>query len=757
MIRIPRIRKAGVAALTGLTAVAGLAAMAPPAHAAVDSATVTASAQPAIYPTLNDQPAGDWNVTTGTGTFLVGEQFVLSVGDSDGAATNCLITGDTVGFGSTVPTVTINTPASGQATFAVSTTSTGAACATAGVKNTLILTVTASGTATDFDITGITYNVGAAVTPGPVDVINGGVGGGPNTAATTVDVTDASNALISPVQVTANNPPVAIDPGSSGSAISPVTIQEFQPNVVGADPDTFVCLSLTDVTFTHDGSDIGDVTFSGTPTITATGGGAQASDIVVGTDPDNPADNSPFITFEVTHTSGTAPGKWVIGGITVDTPNGNDFGEVSATVSAGDDRTDACDSGEISPGIPDQTVVITSIIGVSRLQGSNRFATARAIAEDTNECSDIVLLARGDLFADALAGSYLAGFNGYAPILLSGVNALPADTIQAMRELGAQQVIMLGQTAALSASVQNTLSNTPSYECGGSDQRSGPEGGIQKLEVTRVGGADRFETAKLVSEEPGLAEAGTADYDGDASPNAKRTAIVASGVNFPDALAAAPMAAAGSANPIGGFSNNSGFPLLLTGPGALSPAAEQGLVDLNIQQVLIPGGTVAVSAAVESAITGMGITVKRFAGADRAETAALVADFEVAKCSNPDPAGTNQPVPFFYQCFNGDSQQTGLWWNTQHVNVARGDDFADALAGGPHAGQESSPILLTLNPSTIGTATQTWLNTHRVTSGTFSPPVGNTGGISFAHLLGGPAAITPATETAIRNTLTSGS
>lgn len=42
-------------------------------------------------------------------------------------------------------------------------------------------------------------------------------------------------------------------------------------------------------------------------------------------------------------------------------------------------------------------------------------------------------------------------------------------------------------------------------------------------------------------------------------------------------------------------------------------------------------------------------------------------------------------------------------WRLTHLNVARGDGFADALAGAPHAGEEEAPILLTVSPTQIGT------------------------------------------------------
>src|SRR5436309_2453242 len=88
--------------------------------------------------------------------------------------------------------------------------------------------------------------------------------------------------------------------------------------------------------------------------------------------------------------------------------------------------------------------------------------------------------------------------------------------------------------------------------------------------VRRFNGANRYETARLVAEEPGKANVGRI--------NGKKVAIVASGENFPDALAGGPMAYA------------SQFPLILTTQATLSPSASQAFTDLGIQHVLVLGG-----------------------------------------------------------------------------------------------------------------------------------------------------------------------
>src|SRR5689334_4700796 len=89
-----------------------------------------------------------------------------------------------------------------------------------------------------------------------------------------------------------------------------------------------------------------------------------------------------------------------------------------------------------------------------RFGGSDRFATA-ANAATANASQGgawthgafTALIARGDLYADALSGSYLAGTfpakNGGdagAPILLTGTDSLPQSTIDALAALKVSDV-----------------------------------------------------------------------------------------------------------------------------------------------------------------------------------------------------------------------------------------------------------------------------------------------------------------------------
>jgi putative cell wall-binding protein len=273
-----------------------------------------------------------------------------------------------------------------------------------------------------------------------------------------------------------------------------------------------------------------------------------------------------------------------------------------------------------------------------RLAGKDRFDTARVISRELGR-SETVIVARGDVFADALAGTFLAGVN-QAPVLLTRSDGLPAETDAAIDAAGAKRVLLLGGTSAISPAVEAHLRG-------------------KGLAVERIGGVDRFETASLVARQGGPGVLGTSD--------GLRTAIVVSGANFPDALSGGPV------------SYSQKFPTLLTAPGAASPAMLAALDALEIRQVIIIGGPTAVAAPVESAIRSRGLNVNRLFGQDRSGTSVAVGRIAV--------------------------ERFGL--SPRHINVARGDHFADALAFSAHAGRDPkvngpAPLMLTISSTVAG-------------------------------------------------------
>ena len=299
----------------------------------------------------------------------------------------------------------------------------------------------------------------------------------------------------------------------------------------------------------------------------------------------------------------------------------------------------------------------------TRLSGTNRFETAAAMAKAKfpNGVASVVL-ASGFTFADALAGSYFAGAGTAAcpesGILLTTPDTLPPATQQALADLHVKTVTILGGTSAVSDNVAGQL------------QALG-------LTVKRIGGHNRFETML--------------DLDTACGAPTQKVAFIASGLNFPDALSAA------------GASYGKHIPMILTRPDQLSAEARQALTTLGITQVLVMGGASAVSPAVNSAITGMGIAIaQQFAGHDRGDTAAKFATWAVAN----------------------------LGFSKAEAALARGDDFADALAGAQATG-DPVVTLLTDGPNNLWPATVNYL-------------LGNAAFLQALLILGGTTAITPA-------------
>ncbi|WP_010676970.1 cell wall-binding repeat-containing protein [Bacillus timonensis] len=267
-------------------------------------------------------------------------------------------------------------------------------------------------------------------------------------------------------------------------------------------------------------------------------------------------------------------------------------------VKLDDNRTGYVASGTIEP--------ITS-----RLSGSTRFDTAIEISKSGwQEGANTVVLAKGFDFPDALAGAPLASKYD-APILLTHTDKLTASTKKEIKRLGANKVIILGSTGAVSKAVENELRTTVK-------------------EVRRIGGVDRFETAQLIAKELG-------------SKTGK--AIVATGFNYPDALAVGPYAA------------QNGVPILLTRADRIPNPTKQALN--GISTIYVIGGTGAVSNKVVNQLPGK---VTRISGKDRFETASAI-----------------------IKNFNFGDQQ---------ALVATGYNFADALTGAVLAADKNAPLLL---------------------------------------------------------------
>ena len=249
----------------------------------------------------------------------------------------------------------------------------------------------------------------------------------------------------------------------------------------------------------------------------------------------------------------------------------------------------------------------SSSVSAQRINASNVYELAAKVAGvlcSTETGSHSVALASGENWPDALAGAALD-----RPLLLTKRDFLPAVTrlyLTPCADHPKAKVIILGGPAAVSEGVAETLRG-------------------MGYRVDRFAGDDRYETARRVART--------------FAPDEIDTVYLASGVNFADAVAAAPSVTRDN-------------PLILTTPDELHDEARRFLTDEDreVSSVTILGGTAAISAEVEQEIKELGIDTDRIAGDDRYETAALIARrsfveagcypvTDVAVASGTDPFG----------------------------------------------------------------------------------------------------------------------
>lgn len=292
--------------------------------------------------------------------------------------------------------------------------------------------------------------------------------------------------------------------------------------------------------------------------------------------------------------------------------------------------------------------------------GINRYDTAAKLALATFAAGsrDAIVLARGDDFADALAGNALAGAVD-GPVVLTRPDALPEQTIAAINALkkadGSTKVYILGGLGAISQGVRDAVAAL----------------GVTVSDVDDFNGRDRYLTAIKI------ADYMDANLTIGTTPTGTKTIFLTTGQNFADAVAIGPGAYHGK------------FPVLLTpsDPPANDPLTDE-LIDtiraLDIDSVIILGGENAVSAAIQTELEEEfepATKVDRIGGERRENTAAMIADWEADV----------------------------LAFNLQTVLLSRKDDFADALAGGPFGGEMKAPILLT-DTNVLSEATEDWLD-----------------------------------------------
>ncbi|PAV31297.1 hypothetical protein CIL05_01195 [Virgibacillus profundi] len=257
---------------------------------------------------------------------------------------------------------------------------------------------------------------------------------------------------------------------------------------------------------------------------------------------------------------------------------------------------------------------------LERIYGDWRYDTAIETSQDGWEDGSVdkVILARGDDFADALAGVPLAHAMDTPILLTPSEGELSDDVLAEINRLGANEIYVLGGAGAIELPDENELT-----EAG--------------KEVIRLAGDTRFETAVEIAEKLAEVTGGT------------ENAVIANGLNFPDALTVASFAA------------QEGTPILLTRDSELPEATQTALNELGTTNTVVVGGKAVVSDDVLNELPA----AERLSGDNRYETNIAIAEHFGVENSN--------------------------------LYVATGTEYADALTGSVLAAKNNSAILLVGN------------------------------------------------------------
>lgn len=191
-----------------------------------------------------------------------------------------------------------------------------------------------------------------------------------------------------------------------------------------------------------------------------------------------------------------------------------------------------------------------------RISGADRYEASRNVVDYAfgESGATLAYVSTGQNFPDALSASAAGGAVGAPVVLVNGTAAVAdAATKKALTELGVTSVKIAGGPNSVSPSIEASLA--------ASDRT-----------VTRLSGADRFEAS--------------ANINKDAFTSSKR-AFIATGYNFPDALAGAAYAGA------------VGAPLYVVPTTCVPAQVIADLATLGVDQVTLLGGPNSLTSAVE--------------------------------------------------------------------------------------------------------------------------------------------------------------
>lgn len=267
-------------------------------------------------------------------------------------------------------------------------------------------------------------------------------------------------------------------------------------------------------------------------------------------------------------------------------------------------------------------------VGKSRIGGITRVSTSTMLLDNAQNKSEVVL-ATGRNFPDGLVAGALAGATKSGVVLTMGTTAIEPETLSKLKSVGTSKVTIVGGTGAVSQGVEGSLKAA----------------GIQ---VNRIAGTDRYDTAFQVFDY--MKASGKLKLNARGEPHV----FVATGRDFPDALAASAVAAKIGAAVV------------------LADTPEQ------VNRVVAGTRPYAVGAQIDKLMANMGVSMSGwFDGTDRYDTANKLVNWSE-------------------------------WRGGDTMMVATGRDFPDALAAGALAAS-TGQLLVLANPNS---------NTLKVPAGT---------------------------------------
>lgn len=222
---------------------------------------------------------------------------------------------------------------------------------------------------------------------------------------------------------------------------------------------------------------------------------------------------------------------------------------------------------------------------VERIAGKDRIETSIKLAKTLYpNGAKTILIVNKDKIVDALASSALAK-EMKAPILYTDKDSTPEKLLAAMKDLGAENLVLVGGQGAISDSQLKEL-ETKGF-C-----------------VDRIGGLDRYETSAMLAKEL-LKLKGKKPEE----------IILVSSENYADALS------------ISAYATKKGVPVLLVGKDIISKDSENILKMIGDAKIHIIGGEKSISKSLENYLVKYTkYEINRVAGKDRYDTSKVISE-----------------------------------------------------------------------------------------------------------------------------------